>query len=692
MSLSRLPDEIFIAIAEFVSSLKDINALAQTNRCCYKALTRHLYLSYATEDSILRWAAARGRIGTVQILFELGAFDGLHAVTTSFQEPLKIAARNGHPEIITCLGEHADKFCENMQPYYQNAFGEAIEAGQIDSVKVLVDHGVDVNGVCADGDKAIHAAALSNGGEIIKFLVTNCRADIYNLDRDGTSALHIASAYGKLGAVNALLDCEFDPNFIDDNGEAPIHVLGKGWRGPGRLYSTRSEDCKKVTSTLLKRGADPYRRDRYGFMPLWIAASLGKDIDVESLLKHGVDPNGLDANCNSPKPIPLEEFQKMINESRYHDSRDPPDGFTHRVCCTPLCIAAFLGAIQVLNLLLKHGANPSFMDPCGDLPLHLAVMRKSESMVSMLISRGASVHTRDRHGWAPLQWALKFGGHDLVGLLLDEGASIDCIDSNGIDPIFRVLEYGHETRNLPLLPPEIINTGDWRIILSQGEWPHDGCYCCMGGEQEPHTCQRVVGWFLERGSRVDSKDALGRTMLHQAAFQNCEGTVRLLLDKGADPMSKDQFGQIPLHMTCSDSFDQSMGVFEMLLDAGSDPNLKDDSGYTTLHIAAISMYATGVRLLRLSGLADFTATDNNGNTPLHLAVDVELGMTDPKTIMEVLKADLDLSLRNNDGLTAWDLATSDTDHEHKEWIVDALSCELPGDDSESESSDSSEND
>ncbi|KAJ5404401.1 hypothetical protein N7509_004272 [Penicillium cosmopolitanum] len=689
MSLSRLPDEIILTIADHVSSLKNINALAQTNRRCYKTLTRHLYLSSATEDSILRWAAERGRTGTVQILFDLGAFDGLHTVTTRLQEPLKIAARNGHPETITCLGKHADRFCENMQPYYQNAFGEAIEAGQIDSVKVLINHGADVNGVCADGDKAIHSAALSNGGEIIKFLVINCGVNIYNLDQHGTSALHIASAYGKLRAVNALLDCGFDPNFIDDHGDAPIHILNRSRRGPGRSFSILPKDYENVTGTLLKRGADPYRRDRYGFMPLWIAASLGRDIDVELLLKHGVDPNGLDANGNSPKPIPLEEFQEMIKESRHHDRRDPPDGFTHRVCCTPLCIAAFLGAIEVLHLLLKHGANPSFMDPCGDLPLHLAVMRKSECMVRMLITRGASVHTRDRHGWAPLQWALKFGGHDVVELLLNEGASIDCIDSNGIDPIFRVLEYGHETRNLPLLPPQIVNTGDWLITLSQGRWPHGGCTCCYGGEREPHTCQRVVGWFLERGSRVDSKDALGRTMLHQAAFQNCKGTVRLLLEKGADPMSKDQFGQIPLHMACSSSFYHARDVFKMLLDAGSDPNLKDNNGYTTLHMAAMSLYATGIRLLRLSGLADFTATDNNGNTPLHLAVDVEIGMTDQETIMEVRKADLDLSLRNNDGHTAWDLATKETDQdEHQELFVDALTCELPEDESESESSES----
>ncbi|CAI7678649.1 unnamed protein product [Penicillium pancosmium] len=470
MSLSRLPDEIMLAIAECGGSLKNINTLAQPNRRCYKTLTRHLYLSSAKEDSILRWAAEHGRTGTVQILFDLGAFDGLHAVTTSFKKPLKNAARNGHPEIITRLGEHAEKFCKNKQSYDQNAFDDAIQAAQIDSVKVLVNHGANLN-----------ARSSQQWRRNNKISGSNCRVNLYNLDQHGTSTLHIASAYGKLGAVNAFLDCGFNPNFIDNNGDAPIHVLGRGRRGPGRLYSTRPEDYKNITSTLLKRGADPYRRDR--------------DMEVESLLEHGVDPNGLDANGNAPNPIPLEEFQEMINESRHHGSRDPPDGFTHRVRCTPVCIAAFLGtSIEVLPLLLKHGANPSSMDPCGDLPLHMAVMNKSEWMVRMLISRGASVHTRDRHVWAPLQWALKFGGHDVVELLLNEGASIDCIDSNGIDPIFRALEYGHQARNLPLLPPEIVHTGDWRMSLSQSKWPHGGCTCCYGGVREPHTCQSVVGW------------------------------------------------------------------------------------------------------------------------------------------------------------------------------------------------------
>ncbi|KAJ5403291.1 hypothetical protein N7509_003162 [Penicillium cosmopolitanum] len=87
----------------------------------------------------------------------------------------------------------------------------------------------------------------------------------------------------------------------------------------------------------------------------------------------------------------------------------------------------------------------------------------------------------------------------------------------------------------------------------------------------------------------------------------------------------------------------------------------------------MSSYTAGVRLLRLGGLADVTARDNNGNTPLHLAVDVEIGMTDSNTIMEVRKADLDLSSRNNDGHTVWDLATKNTDRAQiNEKYIDAL--------------------
>lgn len=137
----------------------------------------------------------------------------------------------------------------------------------------------------------------------------------------------------------------------------------------------------------------------------------------------------------------------------------------------------------------------------------------------------------------------------MVELLRNKGASFGSIDWRGIDLVFRALEYGH-TNGRAILPAHIVDWADDHAIRHQNRWPY-GHYPGDWDHGEPHDCENVVEWLLEGGSKVDSRDSLGRTVLHQAEFQNREGTVKLLLERGAEPMSKDSLGQIPLHMACS---------------------------------------------------------------------------------------------------------------------------------------------
>lgn len=112
---------------------------------------------------------------------------------------------------------------------------------------------------------------------------------------------------------------------------------------------------------------------------------------------------------------------------------------------------------------------------------------------------------------------------------------------------------------------------------------------------------------------MGSRDSLGRTVLHQAAFQNCEWTIRLLLNRGADPISKDSFGQTPLHMACAPFCDVAEDAFEILLEAGSDPDSKDGNGETPLHMAARAGFSWEVRILAAGDLTGFIVKNNDGN-------------------------------------------------------------------------------
>lgn len=183
------------------------------------------------------------------------------------------------------------------------------------------------------------------------------------------------------------------------------------------------------------------------------------------------------------------------------------------------------------------------------------------------------------------------------------------------------LDYGHsDYGRTALLPPGIVDTGNEIAFEYQSNWPH-GRYIRGDPPSEEEECARLVEWFLKRGTDVNTQDPLGRTMLHQATFQNCTESVKLLLERGANPMAKDSFGQIPLHMACSDKLNdcEQPGdtIFKILFEAGSDPNSKDENGDTPLHMAARSSFSVGLRILRRDGRADFMAKNNHGNLPLY---------------------------------------------------------------------------
>lgn len=100
-----------------------------------------------------------------------------------------------------------------------------------------------------------------------------------------------------------------------------------------------------VAQTLLKHGADPNHVDAGGCTPLMSAADRGHAPMVELLLKSGADPNvqlrGLD-----PAECPCADFLRWST-------------FTHDKCHAPytaLALAAKRGHETIVKLLLKHGA------------------------------------------------------------------------------------------------------------------------------------------------------------------------------------------------------------------------------------------------------------------------------------------------------------------------------------------------
>ena len=175
----------------------------------------------------------------------------------------------------------------------------------------------------------------------------------------------------------------------------------------------------------------------------------------------------------------------------------------------------------------------------------------------------------------------------------------------------------------------------------------------------------VVAALLEAGADVDAANDNGDTPLILASLNGHGHIVDALLKAGANVSAVDQFGSCALFYA---SRQGHCGLVDALLAAGADVN---HSRVTALLIAARFGHASAVAKL-LAGGADVAAVDDDGNTALHrCALETTPGAVYGGGIGEVvellIKACVDTTATNNDGLTPLQLARRGVENGTSEW-------------------------
>lgn len=98
---------------------------------------------------------------------------------------------------------------------------------------------------------------------------------------------------------------------------------------------------------------------------------------------------------------------------------------------TLLHLAACAGQIELVDLLIRFGANVNTRSQWGESPLHEAAEGDYVECVRLLAENGASMDTQNYLGETPLHMAARKGHTSAVEELLRQGASVDLLDSRG---------------------------------------------------------------------------------------------------------------------------------------------------------------------------------------------------------------------------------------------------------------------
>ena len=145
-----------------------------------------------------------------------------------------------------------------------------------------------------------------------------------------------------------------------------------------------------------------------------------------------------------------------------------------------------------------------------------------------------------------------------------------------------------------------------------------------------------------------------RQQLMNALYKDNFTTVDELLNKGVNiNLPYNHSGWTPFMWVCKEHCDPD--IIEKFLQYNPNINLKNKEGLTALHIMARYRSSFDCLALLIKKGANVDAQDNDGWTPLMVAVKHPQPMM-CKDVIYGLAEDSDTSVKNNEGKTAYDIA------------------------------------
>lgn len=268
--LLSLPNELILAVAQFLSTERDIAALARASQRAYNLLTTFLYTHNAVHSrfSALRWAADSGSDGTFRYASAVGV--DIHAVPS-----LQIAAEKGHEEVVKLLLGNTDQGVFRRHKNGYKALTAASSRGHLGVARMLLEHGDYMSDPVGTDCSAIHVAAYSGQANMIELLLDHgAHVDGTCIPHHQVTPLGEAACCGREAAVVVLLDHGSNIDAACDDGTTILStVVCNG------LYG--------IAEILLKRGASPYIASNNNWTPMLLAATSGAAPNVRLLLQYG---------------------------------------------------------------------------------------------------------------------------------------------------------------------------------------------------------------------------------------------------------------------------------------------------------------------------------------------------------------------------------------------------------------------
>lgn len=165
------------------------------------------------------------------------------------------------------------------------------------------------------------------------------------------------------------------------------------------LFDAIRADETAVVASLLEAGADVNKPEKLSrFTPIIIATLRDNPDTFSLLLEAGADASIIDSGENTllhhAATNNSVKVAKILLETNDFDLEHERKQYGF----TPLLVAAFAGSLDMVELLVAHGANIEAQDDWNDTPLNVAAWNGKFEVVQKLVELGANPDVTNTQG------------------------------------------------------------------------------------------------------------------------------------------------------------------------------------------------------------------------------------------------------------------------------------------------------
>jgi len=523
-------------------------------------------------------ACVGGHLAAAQLLVEAGSDvsavdqDGLSAVMN--------AAENGSVPVVSFLLEHGAS-PSNMSTTGFTPLIVAAAGGHKGVVELLVASGAEVDVMHSEGVNALMYAAAGGHNDVVSLLIAK-GANVNALHSNGGSALMEAATAGNLSVVQTLVAHGADA-FVKDKDAVTA------------LMSAASQGHLAVSELLIELGVPVDAAASSGGTALMFASGAGHVAVAELLIAKGA---GVNAVVHAT-PEYLDQVAEAIAAGK-------KDVEPHKDGVTSLHVAALGGHLEVVKLLLKHGADPRVKDDeestallnavasnFGDVAFELvdlgadpndvyvddeqrphnllwdSIVVDNSKFAALLVARGADLSHKDEHNVTVLIQASHKGQTEVVAALVERAAELEvnAVNDEGITALVAASSEGHHA---------VVELLVSKTAAAVNAKDKDGTTALMAAAVRGH--KEAVEILLAHGADVNAQNADGHTALMFA--YNGRNQVASLLDKYSEYVTTDAASGSNDNSTViiQKALETHSAIVEVLVAKGADPLLKDLKG------------------------------------------------------------------------------------------------------------------